>query len=824
MPTNNFPSTYTQLNANKTKLLNLVLEIDGLSTRYSIAPTYSTVTYGMAGLTYGLAGLVYGGNVIDNDTKPYISMESTLTISQRLEPEQGRASISQMSLVLIDKDGEVSNVVSPGGTALPEILGRAVTIRVGYQASGYPDDYYVAYRGIITTVTVQSGRVTLQFGDANQKRRSAVFKLAKETLDTAIIGSPTTIFTQTDNFYQIGAPGDPVDANVKCYLAIEDEVIQYGQILTPGQITAITRGQRGTVAADHAAGVDIQNTIQLEGHPMTLALKIMLSGWNGPYLSGETFQALGTNGSVAVTNGILLEADKDADLDYGLTVGDTVIVTDPSLVQTSYTITAIEDGQGRQNRVLRTSTPTPSVPVATGYTLAFRSQFDTLPVLAGLKLSPRDVDVAGHLELKNTDLVDAAYYMQLYVQSQQVGKEFIEQQLYLPIGCYSLTRFGRLSVNITKTPLASSLLQFLTVDNILDPEQITEVRGMNTRKFFNEIQYNFDQADDGRYLSVRRSLDTTSLNQIGILQLLPISSNGLKTAFGADTLIATISTRLLDRYKRAAYEIKVKTNFETGSLIEVGDVVALYDNGTLHLTNFFTGERDLGTTLFEVIDRSLDVKTGVVSLGLISGQFGSASDRFGTISPSSIVTTGSTTTTIRISPSYGAALEELKWEDYIGQQIMVRNDDWTSVQYATLDSIDTVTSPVGLVVSPALSVAPSSGYKVEVPEYPTSANPKVNQLYKVIHCFCDPTVPLTGGSGQYAFTVSAGNIGKFLVNAIVKIRDATWTSVSPEVKIVAVDAGTNTVTVDNALGFTPTSSYYADLVGFADGGAGYRVY
>jgi len=825
MSTNNYPANFSALNSSQSKALNLVLEIDGLGVTFSLRQTYKRADYGDPGLVYGLAGLTYGGLYIDDTSLPYISTESSLSIQQRLEPEQGRASISQMSIVLIDKDGYVSNIVSPGGSVLPEILGRSIKIRVGYEQSGYPDDYYIAYRGIITTVTTQAGRVTLGFGDANQKRRQAAFKLAKSTLDVAITGLPTTIYTDTDNFYQIGRTGiDPIDFDTKCYLKIDDEVIQYGNIPFSGQVTSLTRGQRGTTSANHASGVDILNTIQIQGHPITVALKIMLSGWNGPYLSGETFQALGTNGSSSLTNGILLNSEKDAVLDYGLSVGDSVTVTRPDTTFSTYMITAIEGGQGLQNRVLRTDSPTGYLADATGYTLSFRSQFDTLPVLAGLKMSPQDVDVAGHIAIRDTDLTDASYYVQLYVQSQQVGKEFIEQQLYLPFGLYSLTKFGKLSVALTKTPIATSDLVFLSVDNILEAENITQTRSMNSRKFFNEIQFNYDQADDGKYLSVRRSLDTDSLNEIGILSILPISSNGLKTSLGAATVVTNISTKLLNRYKRGAYEIKVKVNFGTGAEIEVGDVVAIQDNGTLHITNFDTGERDLETTLFEVIDKTMDVKSGTVSLGLISGQFGSAADRFGTISPSSVVATGSTASSIRVATSYGAALEQDKWQDYIGQPIIIRDSDWTSVTQVTLSSIDTATTPIALNVSPALGSVPPAGYIVDIPPYPNTTYRAENSLYKSLHGFMDPSVPCLAGGSAFGFVVSGADIDQFLVGATLLVRDTNWSTVSPEVRVAAVDPGTNTVTVAASLGFSPGVGYYAEIVGFKDGGAGYRVY
>lgn len=831
MPTTNYPAAYLSQLTSNSKQLNIVFEIDGVPNVYSLQPTFHKWAYGDP-YAYGEDDLYYGAIVQVNNNKTYISDKSTMTIAQRLEPEQGRASTSTFSIVMVDKDAEVSKLVGASGGVVSEILGRSCIIRVGFANTNYPADYYVAFRGIINNVQTQSGLVTFTVGDANQKRRQAVFQVEK-TITSALINASTLTIPTVDasTFYQpILGPDSTYDSNVTLYCTIEDEIIQYSTSTTT-QINAVTRGARGTTAASHAASTEITQTCQIYGHPLTLALKIMLSGWNGPYLTGLNPQALGSNLVVGsgIYNAIALPAAKDAVLDYGLTVGDYVTVSGSTSGNNgTYRIINIEDAPDQPNNILRILTNlTPEI--GSNLALALRSKYDTLPTGMGLKLSPMDVDVAGHEDLRDNYLNTGVYVMSLYINSQQVGKDFIESQLYYPVGCYSLTRYGQLSVNRTQPPIASADLQFLNLSNVIDPQTITNARGMNSRKFFNSIQFQYDVKDDNStYQSVLRSLDTESLNTIGILSLLPINSQGLKTAYGADTLVNKVSINLLNRYKRAAYEISLKTNFQVGSRIEVGDVIALQDNGYLQITDFNTGLRNLGTQLYEVTDRSLDLKTGIVSLKVVSGITGSAADRFGTISPSSKVSSlaSSSTTEIKVDSSYAPASadETLKWEDYIGLPIKVRNDDYSIVGESVLISTNNVTTPYTLTVSPALSFTPTAGMVVEIANYPTSSNPAINALYKAIHCYIDPTVTITGGVSDTQFTVGAGDVAKFNTGLAIYVRSSDFSSLSGSVLISAVDTSTNTITVGSSLGFTPAAGYSVEVIGFADKGAGYRIY
>lgn len=834
MPTlpNSYPSAFTARLSDPSKKLNMTLQIDGLDVIYCITPVYKTIVYGDP-ITYGEPGVYYGGGMLLDNSRPYISTQSSLNFSQKIEPEQGRGSITTFSIVLIDKNGEVSQVMSPGGGILPEILGVNCTIRIGFADTGFPQNYYVAFRGIITNVVANSGQVTVTIGDANQKRRSAVFPSETVTLLSNINDTTLTIpTTDATAFYNpILGPDNTYDSTVKLYAKIDDEIILYSTT-TSGQINAVTRGARGTVAAPHNANASITQSIEVTDHPLTIALKIMLSGWDGPFLTGIVPQALGTNFNPAtpsVHNAIVLPIDKDAVIDYGLSIGDFVTVSGSTMGNNGdYPITAFNKAQNTNNAVIRIATAL-AYEVSNSLSLSFRSKYDTYPISAGLKLSPMDVDVAQHEYLRDDFLNAGDYIMRPYIQDQQVGKDFIESELYYPIACYSLTRFGRLSVNETTPPIANTSLQILTAANVLNAQSITNTRGMNNRKFFNEIQYSYDLQDDGStYSTVLTSLDTDSLNLIGIVSLLPIQSSGLKSDLGAASLISRVSINFLNRYKRGASEIAMTVNFSVGAQIVCGDVVAVVDNGFLKITDFNTGEQNLGTQLFEVTDWSLDLKTGLVKLKLVSGVQGQAADRYGTVSPSSLVADFpfSTSTQLQVNSSYSAVSgdETLKWDGYIGQSVIVRTFDWGVSGQSTISSLDDSSIPYIINLGAALPFTPTAGMIVDIPKYPTDTNPITNALYKAIHGFSDPTINIVTATASTAFSVSASDIQKFNANAIIYVRDSTFTNISPNVKVGTATSGTNIVTCGD-LGFTPSGgNYYAELVGFADLGPGYRIF
>ena len=765
--------------------------------------------------------MIYGGLRLLSGVSAVISSESSLTISQRLEPEQGRASIQQMTFKLVDKDQVVSQALLTNG----EILGRRLKVLAGYQNSSYPDDYLTVFRGIVTGAQFQTGSVNLTTGDLGQKRRSAIFRAKRTDLTVTIADTDFSIPLQNnEGFYALAvdqSPLLPAAWRVRPYLKIEDEYMLYGYGAAVGttSMTVLERGSRGTSPNIHSVNTEVTHAVELESNAIDMALQIMLSG-NGN-ISLPSPVAYGTVIDPAITpaaNVILFGGGVDLQRDYGIVPGDTVTIAGSIFNSGSFTVTSIGDAFDEPNRVLYLSSALIYENPANG-TVTFKSKYDVLPAQVGLTIAPADVDILGHEEIKAQYFSGAEYDLTVFVTAQQTGKEFIESQCYLPIGAYALTRLGRLSMGFTKPPLPGQKLVFLDETNVIDPNGISTSRGLNTRKFFNEIQYEYDPTDDGKYQQVIRALDTDSLNEIGILSLLPIKSAGLHGGAGAQ-VASRVTRRLLGRYKKGAVEINLKTNFQAGSQIEAGDVVAVVDNGTLQIQDFETGARSIGSMLLEVVDRSLDLKTGQASLKLVTGLGTQLTDRYATISPSSkISATGTTNTKLKLKASYGAT-DASKWLDYVGQEIVVHSPDWSVSATVTFTQLS-VTLPDTMEVTPALPFTPLEDYQVDIISYPNTTTASDASLYKMLHAFVDPTLAVLAGSTTSVINLSSGDAAKCTAGQYVIVHNSDWSVASDEIKISSV--GVSSITLEEVLSFTPAVGYSVDLVGFIDGGGPYRI-
>lgn len=834
-------SSYRARNTEQTKQIVIAVKVAGLDDVLVNTAVSTPLAYG-GGAIYGDAGVVYGGTTYGQGPdsvaifRQILSVEkSSMQIAQKLEPEQGRASVSTLSLAFIDKNQFMTQLISPG-ILIPDILGCAVEVFLGYQGLTYPDDYLRVFRGYVSNYSSQAGLVTLQLSDPNSRRRQQIFTNAKTTLSQPIAatGDVSTInVVGTGDFYTpILGPNGTTDLGVEFFVQIDDEFFSYTDAAS-ASFTGSVRGQLGSAFEAHDGpsgsnlGADVTGYIQLTDHCIDMALKLMLSGWNGPYETNVPITAFGEVPGVGfVENMIVLPPNVDAVMDYGLSAGDYITSTGATNGANDQTVTVVgfTNIGGQMNRGIRTSGTFVSED-ASPAALAFRSQFDTYPVDAGMKLSPKDVDVAGHLAIKQTFLGSSDYsYRFLIGSANSSGKTFIESQIYLPYGLYSLTKRGLLAVGLTKPPVGGATLPVLTQDNVLNPESIVVTRGTNNRKFFNEIDVSYDLDTDGQtYGSNFFFINSDSLEIIsaGTPTVLPIQSDGARSEFNAEDILTKQARLLLTRYGSGAVQITCKVNWGIGNLIEAGDIVAVQDFGGLQISNLLTGERGLGIQLFEVQDRKLDIATGNIQLQLISGVGGSPSDRYGVISPSSLISSA-TTTQITIEDSFGAVFpgaEGDKWTSYIGQRVIIHNEDYSVSEETTLfsqDPIDTYT----FTLNPPLSSPPPSGYILDVPAYPTSVDPETNLIYKSTFAFWDPQVAVTSGTSNTQFDVSPSDASKFFEGSIIRVHNADFSVDSGDVSVDSVSG--STITTATSLEFTPSAGYLVDLIGFPDEGAAYR--
>jgi hypothetical protein len=825
-----YPDRYLRFNDQQTKRLNVVIKIEGVPDLLTMSALYTRVRYGDP-VKYGDTGLVYGGLRLKDNFRDYISLESSLSISQKIEPEQGKSSISTLSVVIIDRDEWASALISPG-KIVDEIFGKQVRVYLGHGETSFPEDYFTYFRGYISSIKSMPGKVMLGFSDSNIRRKTEVFLPFTSKLSTAITASTTVITTdKTDGVYIpiLGPDGLP-DSSVRTFLKIENEWSEYGVgNVTSNSITAQRGGShsRGTPVVAHDASSDMVHGLELQGNAIDLALKIMLSGWNGPWVSGIPVASIvQTKDPVIgdIPNSITLPSTLDAKDDHGLSIGDYCTISGSTAGNnlTCVVIDLIDLSDDKTRTIVLDKTlMAESNPV--GVKVSFRSQFDTLPKSAGLKLTPAEVDVSGHVSLRRRFFSTGDAVMRFFLLDSTTGKEFIEQELFRPIGAYSVTRYGLLSVNTTLPPIAGEKLTILDKDNIIDPQNISVNRALNNRRFYNLIEYSYNKADTGEFQKVLNLFDSDSNHLIGLTSVLKIQSSGIRSDLGGDILVKRQGQHVLSRFKTPAYEIPLKVNIRGGSLIEIGDIVGLADNGDLSITNFDTGKRDLGFQLFEVMERKPDIKNGTVDVTLLSNVAFGINDRYATISPSSLVDTGSTTTSVRIKDSfgsvYGRGKEHLKWKDAIGLTILIHSYDWSRQGTATLTGIDP-SNNYRLILAVGMGFAPQPDDIIDIAFYPEGTNLRTDQFYKVVYAHLDPTISVVSGASPSIFDVSAPDALKFTPGLPILIHNASYSVLSTE-SIVETVSGT-TITLKTPLAFTPSAGQLIELVGFKDNGGPYR--
>ena len=1123
------PSTYQALNQQKSKSPIIVVVIEGVPYLLTSRDLQAALVYGAANVTYGEDGIVYGGLVPYGSFKSFIDLDgSALTLQQRLEPEQGKASVSTLSIAFIDgDDAYMTKVVSPG-VIIPDILLAEINVYLGFAGTSFPTDFFKIYRGYGSGVVDGPGSVVIQISDANLKLRSDLFYCASSSLVKEI--SPTDqIFQLISNgnfFAQVNQPdGSPYDRSIKTYIQLDDEWIEcvpiranntqyvaeiqgvlytanlnhgtdvsiliiaggtagdelvtvqgsqitiqvdvgvstaqnvinallqveaasdlviplaidptetqvaqaqtflfgyvatvqgliytatvghgtdvsivyqgggtagaetvtvssgtivvslevgvstasqietainasgpavalvsvlnvsptqiqvaqaqtflaassaytvlvknglvyYGQPGTSGitiayvndgvagsetisvagsaitvhmqngasttqdiadvleaystivspivsfqllpntegnfqtafaatdlemgvpgaQFAVIMRGARSTIPAAHEAGTTAASAIQVgdSAYPenaMTMALKLMLSGWGTKWKKGIPVSSIGLNpdpaGSTPTTQAIQMPVGIDVVDLFGLVPGDYCYLygseTDSNNAQ-PLVITRFADSVGTKNNVIYVQQTLQKDSDSAVITVSFRSQFDVYPLDAGLRLKPTDVDIDQHIYIFQTFLGALGNNLIFFITSTETsGKDFIQTQIYFVVGAYGLSRYGKISVGYNAPPIASQNIVMLDENNILNPENIRPSRATNNRQFFNEINFQYAPDDAGTFTKTLNVASGPSLSRYdGYSNALPVNANGITSDYPT-SLLLKIANYFLSKYQFAATTFAVKVNWEAGSTTEAGDIALLDDSrGVLQIANFNTGKRGLGKQLFNIIDRTFNFKEGNVSLTLQSNVGGNTGDRFATISPSSLVAPGSTQTAIVIKDSFGSIFpgdESRKWVDYVGLTILVHSRDYATSVVVTLLSVDPLNNYLLRVTD--MGFIPDEDFIVDVDNYPTSTNPNVNALYKLVHAFISPTVTVVTGIDSQNFTVDPADISKFNAGAIIMIHNESYSFISNEVSVESVDTGTNTVTTSTVLGFTPSPGQFVELIGFADGGAAYRLF
>lgn len=811
---------------------SLVLEIDGVDEIFGAVEVLRLIRIGDPDLEIGNAWKI-GGTTPIEDQEDIVSIESGsgTQISQQLYPDKGSvSSVSSVQLALVDRGLVVTRLISPG-VVVDDILGRKATLWIGFKGTAYKEDFIPIFSGIIDEAEAGPGLVKLNIAHPEQLKRQEIFvpidvNLAEEldSVETAIdlddASNLLDAVTGPDGTEDTGLSGA-----INFYIQVEDEIIQYTGI-TGNQLTGCVRGALGTVAATHAFDDDGnlpgKSLVKLEGPAIELALKIMLSGVNGPYVEDLAVKRyLHPNPLITVENSIFFEG-VNLNRDYGVSIGDFVTTTGATNGANNVSakpvteIVVTEDGSYAVIDDVTFVEESDTAAVA-----SFRSQFDTLG--EGLGLKPDQVDVDEHIFWNNFQLASLSYR---FILTDKInGKDFLDKEVYMPIGAYSLPRQGRASMGYHVGSVVRGTLKVLNRHNIKDPDKIRQRRTIN-RNFYNTIIYKFDKHPiTGKFSSgaIVTSADSRAQIPVGT-KAFTVESAGIRRNLSGAALAASIAGRYLIRYQLAAefYE-DIGVLFKDGYNLEPGDVV-LFDPTGLKIPNLMDGTRTKPPKIFTVINKKIDLKTGDCRLSLVDANF-DQNERYGSISPSSLIVSG-TETELVIEDSYGELFpghESLKWEDYLGLPIIVHSPDWSFEEEVILLSIDPANRyKLNLDPSTPLSVPPTAGFIIDIANYPTGTDPNTNALYKAAHAHLSQTVEIATGVSATQFTVAPGDVGSFQVGKYVRVHDADFGNDSGELRVTDVTGVT--VTVESTMGFTPDNTMVAESLPFADGQASYRIF
>lgn len=833
-------SNYDIANAQANKEPVLVLEIEGVPFVFGSETIYTTIRYDDPNVYYDGTYVYDGLRPLDPDKqKKLIDRKgSSSTISQKLEQWDGKASIETFNIKLVDYQQIVSNLCAPG-QVIEDIINRKVSVFFGFKNISYPEDYALIFKGYVNDVKIGQGMVSFTFTDPSSQRKQVLFNGSTSSLTTAVSNVDTTfVLSSTENLYRTitNAVGYD-DPTVNIGLLIDGkEIVTYtnADIISGTQVN-VRRGQFGTAQVAHDAGVEVKMFLFINDNVVNIALKTMLSGWNGPYVENIRLRGIiNTDDGFTVPNSVTFEQGVDVTRDYGLTAGDFMLLSGSPFPSNNGTF-LVSDIVNAGRTVLVSSSsftqenPSPGdIPTVA----AFRSKYDVYPVAAGLGLAPDDVLVSQHEYIRQVFL---KYTMQFKIIGQEMsGKQWIEENLFKPSGAYSLTQGSRISMGVTHPPLSTDLTKFIDSSNVVSPKDIVVERGINTRFFYNEVffQYAYDPIGNTFNRSYR-VIDADAQSRTRQVSVLQLDCKGLPDDPTSITIMQQRAARILLRYKYAAETIDLQTFFGVGHTIDAGDIVVLTDSDPpiMHIANTETGSRGIVGRVMEVQERTIDISQGRTKIKLLSNNGFSLTDRYGVISGASEIDESFTNTTslIKIKDSFGAIFpgaEYKKWTDYQGSWVRIHDTTYTNDAQAmfTLDA----SNPYLVHLSPALPFTPGTGYAMEFSRYNDSSS-SIDPVVKSQFVFFDSTATIFSSTSTTSFVLNSGFSIRYQAGMTIYVMSPDGSRYSPDVKILSVIGDVVTIGPiltggsTNNLGFIPQSGDLVQLAGFKDGGAGYRL-
>ena len=789
---------------------NIILDIEGVDLIFGAMPIFKTLNWDDENALWD-DGLNWDGLIQDSKSRDYISFSgSTTNVTQQIAPDKGNTqSITTANITIIDKNGEVSKALSFDN--IDEILGRKCTLALGFQQGAYPNDANKILIGVVTDFYTDSGNVMISISASTSLQRQVFLEKQQTVLTSAIDNVQTTI--NVEDTTGIYAPQD----TLKTYIKIQDELLEVVSIDSQTQLTVL-RAQLNTVANAADIESETETFYRIQGKPLDVARKIMLSSEGNEY-----FNSLDIPKSInfisateSIQNAIVFDYYDIKDK-TGLTIGDSIQLNSASNTGT-YTIDEFGTLENGDSYIVVNETLVTEGEYSGDF--LYRSKWNVLST--GLGMLTSEVDVEQFDAITNafgSNFVDNDFYIKDTIDDAQ---EWINKQALFPSGLYPLVRKARASVKFVVPPFSSDVSETINTDAITNINQVKQRRSAH-KYLYNTYVYRFnvDSLED-KYLSGKVIVSADSVNRIALgKKQLKIESDGLRNNPETKIMIDNITKRYVDRYKFApVYFENVEVKYKDGYTIEIGDIVP-FGGADTKLTNLESGSRSSEAKLFEVINKSINIKTGNIKLTLLETSF-EIQARYGVFSLASNIDVGSTSQRIKVKRTLDTeeyARESDKWLDFEGQRVRIRSFDYVDDETVNFIGVDPSDSNFLLLETP-LTFTPNTNHVVEIPEY-DDTDATIDAEYKLRFCYMTGQAVITGVTDNKTFEVD--DITKVYLGSDVYVhsQDFTRDSFGENIEIDAING--NEITLNKDLGFTPQIGDLVDGSRFQDGGNPYLI-
>jgi len=782
----------------------IILDIEGVELIFGARPILKVLTWDdESDDARWDNNLLWDGSIADINSRNYISLDGTTTnITQQIEPDKGStSSISTVNITIVDKNGEVSRAFS--FDSISEILGRKTIFAIGFADGNYPEDATPIFRGVIVDFYTQAGNVVIGLASPESLKRQIFLEKFQTELTGAINDSQTNIPLQlTAGIY-------PSQDALTTYIKVEEELMEVTSIGSSS--VNVVRSQLETLPIAHDI-TDVETFYRLQGKPLELALKIMLSKENNEFFSSLDIPKSINFVSVTETlkNSLIFDY-YDIEEKTGLTIGDFVKID-------SGTYQIIEFGLLDSGSYITLDSTLTTQPNYTGI-FEYKSKYNVLPT--GLGMLTSEVDVAGFEEIINSfgsSFVDLDIYIK---DSIDDAKDFIDKQIFYP-SLFSIPRKARSSVKFIAPPFSSDIVPTIDVNSISNITKLKQRRSIHKYLYNTYVfRYNVDSIEDkyrtGKIIVAGDSVDRLNVGK----KQLKIESDGLRNNAETTNWIENIGQRLIDRYQYApVYFQEIELKYKDGYTIEVGDIVP-FGGTELKITDLQSGERGSALALYECINKSLNVKNGNIRISLAQTSF-EIEARYAVVSLASQIGTGSTVNRIKIvktNDTLEYARESDKWKEFTGEKVRIVSPDYTFDEESTLLGVDPTDNSF-LLLETDLNFAPNQGYFIEIPEY-SDVSSTDNNKYKLEFAHFTGQAVITSVTDNKTFDIN--DITKVKINSQVYVHSNDYSRDSFGGKFIIADITGNTVTLDSDLSFTPQIGDLIEGSRFQDDGKPYLI-